>query len=303
LTIDDAPADPLCRPVLRQRRGRAVSATAAPGSHCALLVRARQPDRYLATLFAPAAAREALFALYAFDHEIGKVPHVVSQPMPGLIRLQWWRDALDAIAADRPLAHPVVQALYRAFTGFAVPRARLESAIDARERELEEPPPPTLAALEEHLEAVSGAITLAALAILGADDAAAHEAGRRVGLVVGIADLLRSLDADLSHGRLPPPAALLTQHDIALEPVPQAGPELAPVVATLAERGLAHLAAARAQRRAVPKAAQAALLPGTLAGAYLRRLRRTGHDPLAGPRQRSPLAPLSLLWRHASGRF
>jgi NADH dehydrogenase [ubiquinone] 1 alpha subcomplex assembly factor 6 len=280
-----------------------VSAAAAPGSPCALLVRARHPDRYLATLFAAAAAREALFALYAFDHEIGRVRHVVSQPMPGLIRLQWWRDALAAIAADRPLAHPVVQALHQAFTNFAVPRARLECAIDARERELEEPPPATLAALERHLDGVSGEITRAALAILGADDAAAHEAGGRVGLVVGIADLLRGLDADLRHGRLLLPADLLTQHGSTLEPMPGPGPALAPVVATLVEAALAHLAAARAQRRAVPKAAQAALLPGTLAGAYLRRLRRAGHDPRAAPRQRSPLAPLSLLWRHASASF
>jgi phytoene synthase len=272
-------------------------------SHCAELVRSQAPDRYLSTLFAPQDAREALFALYAFDHEIGKVRHVVSQPMPGLIRLQWWRDALEAIAADRPLAHPVVQALHRALTGFGLPHAGLGAAIDARERELEGPPPPTLAALEQHLEAVSGEITLAALAILGTTGPAAREAGRRVGLVVGIADLLRSLDADLRQGRLPLPAAELVRHGVALEPVPQAGPGLAPVVATLAERGLAHLAAARAQRRAVPQAAQAALLPATLAGAYLRRLRRTGHDPLTVPRQRSPLAPLSLLWRHASGRF
>jgi phytoene synthase len=280
-----------------------VSATAAPGSHCALLVRARHPERYLATLFAPAHAREALFALYAFDHEIGKVRHVVSQPMPGLIRLQWWRDALDAIAADRPLAHPVVQALHEAFASFAVPRARLERAIDARERELEDPPPPTLAALERHLEEVSGEITCAGLAILGADDAAAHEVGGRIGLVVGIADLLRSLDTDQRDGWLLLPADLLTEHGIALEPMPRPGPGLAPVVATLVEAALAQLAAARAQRRAVPKPAQAALLPGTLAGAYLRRLRRAGHDPRAASRERSPLAPLSLLWRHVSARF
>jgi phytoene synthase len=273
-------------------------------SHCALLVRGQQPDRYLATLFAPAAAREALFALYAFDHEIGKVRHVGSQPMAGLIRLQWWRDALDAIVADRPLVHPIVQDLRRALDDFALPRARLDAAIDARERELEGPPPATLAALEQHLAAVSGGITLAALEILGSRDSAAHEVGCRVGLAVGFADLLRSLDADLRHGRLLLPAAELTRHGIVLDPLPQCGPGLAPVIATLVDRGLEHLAAARVRRQAVPKAALAAILPGSLAGDYLRRLRRTGHDPhAAGARPRSALAPLSLLWRRAAGRF
>jgi NADH dehydrogenase [ubiquinone] 1 alpha subcomplex assembly factor 6 len=267
-------------------------------------VRDQAPDRYLASLFAPEGAREGLFALYAFDHEIGKVRHVVSQPMAGLIRLQWWREALDAIAADRPPAEPIAQALHRAIGGFAITRARLEAAIDARERELEDPPPPTLAALEQRLAATSGGITQAALEILGSRGPAALEAGRRVGLTVGVADLLRGLDLDLRHGRLLLPATELARHGIAPEPVPEAGPGLGPVVATIADRGLAHLAAARAQRQAVPAAALAALLPGTLAGSYLRRLRRMGHDPQAArARQRSALAPLTLLWCRATGRF
>ena len=73
----------------------------------------------------------------------------------------------------------------------------------------------------------------------------------------------------------------------------------------LAVRGVRHLAEARADRGAVPRAALPALLPGTLAGAWLERLGRARHDLLARiPRQRrSPLAPLALLWRHAAGRF
>ncbi len=38
--------------------------------HCAALVREADRDRYLATLFAPAEHRDALFALYAFNVEI-----------------------------------------------------------------------------------------------------------------------------------------------------------------------------------------------------------------------------------------
>jgi NADH dehydrogenase [ubiquinone] 1 alpha subcomplex assembly factor 6 len=270
-------------------------------SYCALLVREQAPDRYLATLFAPRDAREALFALYAFDHEIGKVRRVVREPMAGLIRLQWWREALAAIPAGRPPAQPVAQALHRALGNLAVTRARLEAAIDAREGELEEPPP-TLAALEQRLEATSSGITLAALEILDGAGPAALGAGRQVGLTVGLADLLRTLDLDLRHGRLLLPAVELARHGIAPEPTPEPGPGLAPVVAAIAERGLAHLAAARANRHAVPAAALAALLPGTLAGAYLRRLRRT-RQPSAVLRRRSAFAPLALLWRSTTGRF
>ncbi len=267
-------------------------------SWCAGLVRTAAPDRYLATLFAPAAARETLFALYAFDHEIGKVRHLVSQPMAGLIRLQWWRDALAAIASGRPPTHPVAEALQALLGAGPGCHAHLEAALDARERELEDPPPADLGALEQQLEGSSAAITQAALVILDAGDPAALEVGRKVGLVVGLADRVRSLDLDQRHGRLLLPTALLVRHGIDPERALDAGQDLAPVVVAIARRGLDHLRAARADRQAVPRRGLAALLPGTLAGQRLRRLQRT--------RSAAPLplhAPLRLLWRHALGRF
>ena len=51
-------------------------------------------DRYLASLFAPAGPRDALFALYAFNVEIARVRELAREPMPGEIRLQWWREVL-----------------------------------------------------------------------------------------------------------------------------------------------------------------------------------------------------------------
>ena len=62
--------------------------------YCAALVRESNRDRYLATLFAPAEKRDALFALYAFDAEISRVRDLAREPMPGEIRLQWWREML-----------------------------------------------------------------------------------------------------------------------------------------------------------------------------------------------------------------
>ena len=62
--------------------------------HCTALVREADRDRYLATLFAPAEHRDALYALYAFNAEIARVRDMAREPMPGEIRLQWWVDVL-----------------------------------------------------------------------------------------------------------------------------------------------------------------------------------------------------------------
>ncbi len=52
-------------------------------AHCAELVRTADRDRYLAALFAPAERRDALFALYAFNVEIGRVREVAREAAAG----------------------------------------------------------------------------------------------------------------------------------------------------------------------------------------------------------------------------
>jgi phytoene synthase len=63
--------------------------------HCEALVRAADKDRFLSALFAPAHQRGPLFALYAFNAEIASVRDRAREPMPGEIRLQWWRDVIN----------------------------------------------------------------------------------------------------------------------------------------------------------------------------------------------------------------
>jgi phytoene synthase len=273
-------------------------------SYCAALVRDQAPGRYLATLFAPASVRPALFGLYAFDHEIAKVRHVVTEPMAGLIRFQWWRDALDAIAADRPApAHPVAQALQDAWRTFEISRARLDGAIDARERELDQLAPDTLAALEQHLAATSSGPVLAALGLLGVRDQPAFDAGHQIGLASGVADLLGEIDVDRQRV-LFLPKDLLGRHDIGTTAVREANSPraFAPALHELADVARAHLRQARRARRTMPKLALPALLPGTLVSGQLARLHSlgTGAGP---PRKQDSLAPLRLLGYRVLGIF
>jgi phytoene synthase len=272
-------------------------------SYCAASVRDQSPGRYLATLFAPADVRPALFGLYAFDHEITKVHRVVTEPMAGLIRLQWWRDALDAIDGGRPApVHPVAEALQDAWPRLDVSRSRLDAAIDARERELEQAPPPTLAGLEDHLAATSSGVVLAALALLGVHGGPAHDAGWQVGLAIGLADLLAEIDVDRARAALLP-GELLERHGIAPAAVDEATSShaFAPAMHELAGAARGHLRQARRLRRAVPGAALPALLPGALVGDRLTRLHALGAG--RGAQTRAALAPLWLLGHRVLGIF
>ena len=62
--------------------------------HCEELVREGDKNRFLATLFAPAKYRRPLFVLYAFNVEIARIRELAREPLPGEVRLQWWRDVL-----------------------------------------------------------------------------------------------------------------------------------------------------------------------------------------------------------------
>lgn len=140
---------------------------------CAEQVRRFDRARYLATLFAPREARPGLWAVYAFAVEIART-RALREQIAREIRLQWWRDAIEAIYAGSPMETPTARALADAVRRHGLTRARLESLIEAEEPQ------------------ATGVSIQIALEVLGATDATSMEAGRLVGLsfVTGDASLL-----------------------------------------------------------------------------------------------------------------
>ena len=119
------------------RKGRVADNAAAPGSAASprvtglaaglsrpgAIVRRHDRDRYQTALFAPSDRREALFALYAFNYEVARVREAVTTPMLGQIRLQWWREVIEAAYSGGPARrHEVVTPLVTAITAFGLTR-------------------------------------------------------------------------------------------------------------------------------------------------------------------------------------
>jgi NADH dehydrogenase [ubiquinone] 1 alpha subcomplex assembly factor 6 len=251
----------------------------------AAIVRAQDRDRFLTALFAPQSARGALMALYAFNYEIAKTREVVREPMLGRIRLEWWRESVDAIYAGAPLRrHDVVAALAAAAREKNLTRAHLERLIDARERDLLEEPPADLAALEAYARESSVPLVLLALEALGVRDAAAAAAAEGIGMSYALVGLMRAAGFHARLRRSWLPADLVAAEGVALETSLFAlkwVPGLGAVARTVAARARSHLEAARARAREVPRAALPALLPGVLATRTLRTLERAGYDLLS----------------------
>ncbi len=264
--------------------------------YCAAAVRRADYDRYLAALFAPAAARERLFALYAFNQEVAKVRETVSEPMLGQIRLQWWREAIEGIYAGTPRRHAVVEALHAAVAAASPAREDFEALIDAREFDLAGRAPETLAALEAYGEATASRLLYIAAAMLGADSAATRAALRPLGIAWALTGLARAIPFHARARRQYIPADIaaaagLTEAALfALKPVEP----LRRAVAALAAAAERHLAAARAG--AVEPAGRSLMLFAPLARAYLRRLAARRYEVMERPIEISPAAKILRLW-------
>ena len=249
-------------------------------TYCAQEVRRLDHERYLAALFAPDARRPALMALYAFNIEIAKIAEIVSEPMLGQIRLQWWREAIAELYEGTPREHAVVEALGRAISMHELSRVRLDRMIDARALDLEQTVFPDIAALKAYVAGTAGTLSELTLEVLGAADEATLAAAGHAGLAWGLTGLLRALPHHAAQRRLYMPKDLLDRAGVTPEQVfaraPLAAlPEIVEPVATAAR---AHLVEANwnGERRT-----RAAFLPLALTKAYLDRLENRGFDVFA----------------------
>ncbi len=228
----------------------------------AALVQRYDPDRYLTVPFAPPDKRDALLALYAFNHELARAREVVSEPPLALIRLHWWREVVEGAARRHEVAVPVSAAI----ASGALDCADLLALVDAREIEAE-PSIPTREAWRGYLLAGAGGLAVAAGRLLGA---AEPEALRPLGAAYGVAGVLRSVAALARQGRCLLPEDVLAEHGLSPEAV-IAAPSAAPVqqvLRALAAEGWTWLARKpRLRRRAI-----AAALPAVLARRDLRRI-------------------------------
>ena len=273
-------------------------------SDCGEQLRTDDPDHYFCTLFAPPEKREVLFALYAFDHELDRIPVIVSEPALGEIRLAWWREAVTAPDDSAAANHPVVAALAAIHSGSCLDL--LEAMIDARVLELCGETPRTLGGLVEHASRISGTLTRQAVAILAPDAEHAGEVARDAGIGVGLARMLRAVPGMAAQGRMMFPRDLLASLHLEPDDIMRVGHDrrMARAVRMVVERALCHIKRARGQRRLVPREALAAFLPLGFASHDLSTLKHNDYNVFDEQFQRRTSGrQIAVLARALLGRY
>ncbi|MBD0272681.1 MAG: squalene/phytoene synthase family protein [Acetobacteraceae bacterium] len=249
---------------------------APPAGSLAEFVRRHDPDRFLCALFAPPARREALFALVAYNHELARAREAARTPMAALIRLQWWRDAVEEAAAGKPpRRHEVAEPLARAIGDGSLGAADLLALADAREAEAEEEGDglPGVPAFHTYLRGTAGALAVVAGRLLGAPPEALPGLQRR-GTAYGATGVLRAVPALARLGRCLLPADALAAHGLTAAKGVR-DPTAAALGAVAADLLDAEEVRAPPPER-LPPSWIAAALPAVLARRDARRLRECG---------------------------
>jgi len=161
---------------------------------CLATLRQTDFDRYLACLLMPEAKRGAIAALYAFNAELARIRDVIHQPLPGEIRLQWWRDLLEGGGQGDAHANPLAVGLLRAIEDYGLPRAPLVAMTEARVFDLYDDPMDSTTMFEGYAgETASALIQLVALVLDAEKAPAAAEASGHAGIAQLVAGCLMLL--------------------------------------------------------------------------------------------------------------
>jgi phytoene synthase len=269
---------------------------------CRKLVREHDRDRYLAGLFAPSAGRRHLFALYAFNYEIARIRELVHEPMPGELRLQWWRDAISGHAHGDVARHPAASALVATIEQFSLPRAQFLELIDARTFDLYGDPMPDTAQLEIYCDSTAGALfRLATTLLAGRELQGIAEPLTHAGRTYAITGLLRVFALHASRGQVYLTLDVLARHGVAREDVVsgKGAPGLPAVLAEIRALARGHYDEASRRLTSLPRESLPAFLPLELVPLYLDRMEKADYDPFRTPIEVPQWRRQWRLWRAA----
>lgn len=250
------------------------------------MLRDTDRDRYLACLLSPEDKRGALAALYAFNAELARIRDLVHEPLPGEIRMQYWRDLLEGNARGSTEANPLAAALLTAVETHRLPRQTLVNMIEARIFDLYDDPMESRTSLEGYAgETASALIQLAGLILSPEQAMKSADAAGHAGVAQAISGILMLMPLHHRRGQVYIPLEILSATGLDRETFLAGAdkPRVAAAIEAFAGLGRDHLAKARTS--ALSPVIVPAFLPVALAEPVLIKAQKRGAAVLEGSLQ------------------
>lgn len=271
---------------------------------CLQALKDHDKDRYLASLLSPPEKRRALVALYAYHAELARVRDSVHEPLPGEVRLQYWRDLLEGTEHGSTQANPLAAELTAAIRDHHLPIQPLLAMSEARIFDLYDDPMESVGAFEGYAgETASTLIQMASLVLDPEAAATAADLAGHAGVAQAIAGALLLLPIHRSRGQVYIPREILSATGLDCDGflADTNRERAAAAIEAFAGLGLDHLARALPDASRIPEALIPAYLPVSLARSVLKRAASDGGAALDGrlraPQWRRQLTMMLALWR------
>lgn len=268
--------------------------------YCINIVRSRDYDGFVSCLLLPEDARRSSLALRAFNVELAQVKDSVTQKTIGLMRMQFWKTAIEEIYRDDPPVQPVSAELWRAVRKHYLTKRWLLRIVTEREKDMEDRAYRNLQELETYSENTQSSLLYLLLESLGVKDVHADHAASHIGKAQGIVTCLRATPYNSSRRKVYLPMDVCMLHGASQEDFIRGSREqnVRDVVYDIASQAHVHLQHARSFSRNVPPAATPAFLLTVVLEDYLHRVRRVDFDVFhPSLKNRNPLVPIQLYMR------
>ncbi len=272
-------------------------------AYCLSTLRDLDRDRYLACLLMPEMVQRDMAALYLFNAEIARVRDLVREPLPGEIRLQWWRDLFEKSDKGED-AGPLAAALFDVINRHRLPRKVLMSMCEARIFDLYDDPMPSRNDFEGYAGETASALIQLGLMIVAPAQAQAHaEAAGHAGVAQAVAGALLLMPRHAARGEVYLPLDMLSAVGLGREAflVRKDKAAIDAAIEIFANFGLEHLDKARAHLPASTQAF-APFLPAALTRGVLKRALKEGGGVFETNIAPGPLGVQWRLWRASRRR-
>lgn len=251
-------------------------------SSCENAVKKHDYERYLCCLLANERVRHRLFVIYAFNNEIAKIKDVISEPMAGHIRLQWWRDAIEEIYIRPPVKHrhEVVEALYQVICEADIPKELFDNLIDAREADIEFVTPENIEDLKNYAIGTSSKLFYLLMASVGVSCSKAKEAAYFAGIAYALIGIMRAMKYNAYNGRVMFPFDLMQKEGVTAEDVSEgvAIEKTKAITIALCAEAESSLQEMHILMGGISKEAKSVLLPVCIVDTFLKRIRKNDYN-------------------------
>ena len=273
----------------------------SPQDYCRAKAAPEGSSGYYALLFAPAAARDGLAALAAYRAEVLEIPHEVSDPGVGAVKLNWWQEEIERLGQGEP-RHPITQALLPAVHTHDLPLTGLGEVIEAARMDLEYGHYPTLRELTLYCHRAGGAVADLAWRLSGASGSDAAPFAHDLSMGLELTRMIRHLRRDLRAGRVYIPEDELQMAGLDADTLLRGEQDEArqALLARQARRARRFLDNAIARLPASARGGQVhGLILAVLYRQLLDRLAADGYPVLERRHHLTPMRKLWLAWRTA----